>query len=186
MELCIYSGDLGGKGISFDTNGLTGTAVGAGGITGVPFASTAPVDLSSGDLIGVSLLYLDGVVSVTLTDTVTSASYTTTENINLPAVLGTNLAYVGLTGGDGSVGSQQVISNFFFSPLPMLSVQRVGNNVLASWPSAMAPGFVLQENTSLGNTNWVNVATAPTLANGLYEVSMTPALTDQYYRLTLP
>jgi hypothetical protein len=187
MEFNIYSGTRGGVGIAFDTNGLTGAVLGAGGVVGNPFSSTAPVDISSGDPIEVNVEYLDDLLTVTLTDKSTAASYTTTQTVNLPAILGTNMAYIGLTGGtDGTYSSLQTVSNFLFSPLPELSVQADGQDTLVWWPEGPAPGFVLQETPSLSSTNWVDVTTAPTLTNGIYEVVVPKASTENFYRLTLP
>jgi hypothetical protein len=94
---------------------------------------------------------------------------------------------MGLSAGtDGTYASQQIISNFFFTPLPELAVQPQGKNTLISWAEAPAPGFVLQENTTIGTTNWMNVIATPTLTNGEYQVIVPLSLSAQFYRLSLP
>jgi hypothetical protein len=45
--------------------------------------------------------------------------------------------------------------------------------------------FVLQENSNLGSTNWVDVPTSPTLdlTNLHQRVTLTPSLGSSFYRL---
>ncbi len=60
-------------------------------LNGAP--STSPVNLLSGDPINVSLAYDGSILSETLLDTVTSASYNTGYLINLPNTLGGSTAW---------------------------------------------------------------------------------------------
>ena len=52
---------------------------------------------------------------MTLTDTVTLASFTTSTAINIPATVGSNTAYVGFTGGTGSLDAIQDILTWTYS-----------------------------------------------------------------------
>ena len=69
-------------------------------------------------------------------------------------------------------------------PSPRLALDRSGANLGLSWlvPST---GFVLQQNSELGSTNWVEVPTPPTLdyTNLHYRLSLTPSLGSSYFRL---
>ncbi|HME37714.1 MAG TPA: hypothetical protein VKG63_02030, partial [Steroidobacteraceae bacterium] len=53
-------------------------------------------------------------LTLTLTDTVTNASFTTSAPLNIPATVGGNTAYVGFTGGCGGMGAVQKILNWTY------------------------------------------------------------------------
>lgn len=65
---------------------------------------------------------------------------------------------------------------------PLLTISRVGSSVIVSWPSP-STGFLLQENASLGNTNWTNVAQSPTDNGTTKSVTVTPPVGNRFYRL---
>ena len=153
-------GSLGFKGLSpsvavefniYSPNGL-GMALRTNSQTGPPYTSTAPVNLASGRPIDVSMSYDGTTLSTTLTDTVTHARFSTSAVLNIVGVLGTNTAYVGLTGADGGISSTQIISNLQFASLTPLSTQMTETNtVLLTWPNSAA-GLVLQQTSALGST----------------------------------
>jgi hypothetical protein len=106
VEFNVFSGHT--IGTNFATNGATGS-----------YNSTGSVDLSSGDPIRVSLSYDGSVLHETLTDTKTSATFSTSYTTDIAGVLGSGTAFVGFTGGTGEGTSVQVISDFsFLSPVP--------------------------------------------------------------------
>ena len=82
-----------------------------GAIPSVPAIdlSSTGINLHSGDTIAVQMIYNGTVLTMTLTDTVTQAIYTTNFTINIPATVGGNTAYVGFTGGTGSAIADQTI-----------------------------------------------------------------------------
>jgi hypothetical protein len=183
LELNLYSGDHGGEGITFGTEGNVPDNDAALG----DFLSTAPVSLTSGDPINVQIYYNQNDVSVRLTDVVTTNTFTTSFSANLPDDVG-SVAYVGFTGGTGSVTSIQTISNFVFSysEPPVLSIKRgaAAGSFVVSWPIGVASAFVLQESATL-NGKWTNVSTAPQNVNLQNEVTLTPGTTASFYRLSL-
>jgi hypothetical protein len=158
-------------GYAFQTNGGTGV-----------YTSASPINLASGDPINVSVLYLNGVLSMTLTDSVARTSFTTNTALDIPTVVGTNMAYVGFTGGDGSAVSTQVISNFTFVSLVEMSAQNAGGNQLTiSWPGASG-GYVLQQNTNLASGSWVPVPNV----GATNQVTVPASNGTMFYRLTQP
>jgi hypothetical protein len=174
FEFNLYGAATGGSGLQLGTNGATGN-----------YASFAPIVITNGDPIGVTLRYAGIIASLVLTDAVTHASFSTNYAVNIPAVLGTNTAYVGFTAGTGADNSSQQIEDFFFTPLPTLSLQPAGGNSLRlSWTAGIGE-FGLQENSSLTGTNWVNVTNAVNYASGLYEVVVPLTGGVRYYRLGL-
>jgi hypothetical protein len=106
LEFNVYSSDT--VGINFGENGSVPSS----------FYSTSPVNLASGDPINVSVSYSGGVFGVFLQDAInTNETWSTSAPLNIPSVIGTNMGYVGFTGGDSSDTSVQTISNFLFVSL---------------------------------------------------------------------
>jgi hypothetical protein len=174
IQFNIYANN--GVGIQFRTNGLTGT----------PYATTAPVNLAGGDPIGVTLRYDGATLAMVLTDAVTRVSFSTNWSLALPGILGSGSAYVGFTGADGGTASTERISNFSFISLPRLATQfSSAGTILFLWPAA-AGGFVLQQNSSLNPTTWVTYAEPPDLIGGQNQLSVSPAVGSRFYRLALP
>src|SRR6202044_2933962 len=73
------------------------------------------VILSSGDSIAAHMTY-DGVnLVMTLTDNVVNKTFTYTFPINIPSTIGSNVAYIGFTGGSGGESSSQKILSWTFT-----------------------------------------------------------------------
>jgi len=65
---------------------------------------------------------------------------------------------------------------------PILSILKTTtNSVVIFW--APATGFVLQQTPALGQPAWVNVTNPVNLVNSMDQVVITPAPTNQFYRL---
>jgi hypothetical protein len=73
------------------------------------------VDFHSGDTINATATYNGTTLALTLVDATTQQTFSTSETINLPQVLGAQTAYVGFTAGTGSDDSIQTISEFDFT-----------------------------------------------------------------------
>ncbi|HEX3720704.1 MAG TPA: immunoglobulin domain-containing protein [Verrucomicrobiae bacterium] len=174
LEFNIYEGDtVGGVGISVETNGAIGTV-----------HSTGSVNINSGDIIAINLAYFNAVLTINLDDTLTGSQFTLTTNVNIPAKVGGNTAYVGFTGSDGGDKATQLISNFSFISVPSLTFQTTNGQPTISWTSSVGD-YVLQETPSLLPTNWVTVPTVPTATNDENQVTVAPGGTSEFYRLSL-
>src|ERR1700738_3888327 len=69
------------------------------------------VNLHSGDIFQVHMTYDGTTLTMTITDTVTNATFTNAWTINIPATVGGSTAFVGFTGGTGGqTATQQIIS----------------------------------------------------------------------------
>jgi hypothetical protein len=100
VDFNIYSGNGGSK------SGFTGNGI-------ISFASTSPVDITSGHPINVTVLYNGTAITETLLDTTTGQTFTASQPGAPP--LGGPTAYVGFTGATGGVNANQTISNFSYS-----------------------------------------------------------------------
>ncbi len=75
---------------------------------------TGKVDLHSGDSFSVHMVYNGTTLTMTLTDGVTNASFTTSWTVNIPSIVGGNTAFVGFTGGTGGLTASQKIETWNF------------------------------------------------------------------------
>ena len=178
LELNLYNGGTEIRGYAFKTGGLTG-ASGANG----NYAPLGSVNLNAGNPVNFSLYYSQGVLSLTASDTVALTTFTTNLNVgSLPGILGTNNAYVGFTGGDGSSTSVQSISNFSFLSLMSLNAQISGTSMVLSWPADVSL-YQLQTSPSLTSPSWTNVATPAVVVGGQDTVTVPVTGTQAFYRL---
>jgi hypothetical protein len=75
---------------------------------------TGKVDLHSGDTFSVHMVYNGTTLTMTLTDGVTNATFTTSWTVNVPSIVGGNTAFVGFTGGTGGLTASQKIETWNF------------------------------------------------------------------------
>jgi hypothetical protein len=102
------------------------TGGGGNGSTGlytngaIPSSTTSPdvpitgVNLNSGNPITVALVYDGTTLSMTLTDTVTHASFSHSWTINIPSTVGANTAYVGFTAASSYWSANQYIKSWTY------------------------------------------------------------------------
>ncbi|MHB1767206.1 MAG: PEP-CTERM sorting domain-containing protein [Phycisphaerae bacterium] len=93
-------------------------AINANGSTAPAFTSTSPVNAELTDKINFAITYNGTTLSVNMTDPTTGKSYSTSEVVDIPTVVGSSLAYVGFTGGTGGANTEQQISNFSYTTVP--------------------------------------------------------------------
>jgi hypothetical protein len=171
LQINIY-GDT--PGVAFNTNGNTGG-----------YVATGDVNVSSGDPIKFDITYIGGVVYLTLSNTITAATFSTELPVgSLPERVGSELAWVGFTGADGGVVSTQNISEFSFIPLPTMTAQPVGANVVLAWPGTIG-GYKIQSANSLTAPVWVDAGLTETLVGGQFQATVPAGSGSKYYRLVL-
>jgi hypothetical protein len=83
----------------------------------VPAIDLGPmgINLHSGDIMHAHMVYDGTKLTLTLTDTVTSASVVEIFPVNIPAVLGGTTAYVGFTGGTGGLAATQNVLTWSYT-----------------------------------------------------------------------
>jgi Bacterial lectin len=87
-----------------------------GAYPSVPALNLTPsgVNLHGTDILRAHINYDGTTLTLTLTDTVTGASFTASQAINIPATVGGNSAYVGFTAGTGGLSAVQQILNWTY------------------------------------------------------------------------
>ena len=83
------------------------------------------IDLHSGHAFAVNMVYGSGSLTMTITDTVTSAVFSRTWTIDIPMTLGppatpATTGYVGFTGGTGGITATQNILTWTLGPTPIV------------------------------------------------------------------
>lgn len=184
FEINIYPLASGNVGVAYGTNGATpGSAIPLS-----PYTPTSPVSFASGDPISVRLYVNAGVMVVNLKDLTTGATFTGSHNFGdlVPIVNGSS-AFVGFTAGTGGLYSIQTVSNFQFSYTtpPVLTVTSSNNNAVVTWPVSVSTLFKLQKSSTVTGS-YANVTTAPTIVNGMNQITVPQTGTSQFFRLFLP
>jgi len=123
-SMCIVLGTVDGNSASAClTACVTGGAPPAYGTTTNLLPSS--IDFRTGDVFAVQLTYNGTTLTETITDNTTHATFTQSYTINIPAIVGSNTAQVGFTGGTGGshVATQNVLTWTYSSTAGSLIVQ---------------------------------------------------------------
>jgi hypothetical protein len=83
----------------------------AGSVSLVP----SGIDIHSGHVMTVKLVYDGTNLTMTLTDTVTKVAFTKAFAVNIPSIVGSKTAYVGFTGASGGIGADQEILTWTYA-----------------------------------------------------------------------
>jgi len=78
------------------------------------------IDLHSGHVFNVHMIYGGGSLAMTITDTVTNAVFSHTWTIDIPTTIGASTAYAGFTGGTGGITATQNILSWTLGPTPVV------------------------------------------------------------------
>ncbi|MGD0098492.1 MAG: chitobiase/beta-hexosaminidase C-terminal domain-containing protein [Terracidiphilus sp.] len=77
--------------------------------------STTGIDLHSDDTFIANVTYNGTILSMTITDMITGAAYSTSWPINIPSIVGGDTAYVGFTGGTSGLTSSQKVETWVYT-----------------------------------------------------------------------
>ena len=177
-----YSGITNSAAVLFNIFNQSSVAFGSNGVIG-GYGSTLPVNLPSGNPIMVNLNYAGSTLTVTLSNTVTADVFTTNMVVgSLASIVGTNVAYIGITAATGGVSSQQQVSNFQYIPVPSLAAQSAGGLANLTWPASIG-GYSVQSGSNLSAPVWSTVNALINQVNGNNQVTVSPTNSAEFYRL---
>jgi hypothetical protein len=127
----------------------------------------------------ISLTYNGTILSMSITDLVTGAEYSTSWPINIPSIVGGNTAYVGFTGGSGTGSSSQKILTWNYtvgsSSLP-LATTPIFNPPGGSYTSAQTVG--ISSLTSGATIYYTTNGSTPTTSSSVYTVPISVSSTE--------
>jgi hypothetical protein len=160
-----------------DSTGLyTGGAIPT--VPAVDLSSTG-INLHSGDVMHAHMLYDGTNLTMTLTDTVTSAAVTEVFPVNISSLVGGSTAYVGFTGGTGGLSAtQNVLSWTYVSPAGNVAAAPVFSPVAGTYTTSQTVTIsdATAGTTIYYTTNGTTPTTSSTVYNGPITVSATETL----------
>jgi Legume lectin domain/Chitobiase/beta-hexosaminidase C-terminal domain len=147
------------------TNGVAPT------VPAIDLSSTG-IDLHSDDTMAIHLVYNGTTLTMTITDTVTNAVYTTSFPINIPATVGGNTAYVGFTGGTGGATSSQKILTWSYVPGAVAPTVATPTFSVAAGTYPTAQSVTIADATSGATIYYTTNNTAPTTSSTKYTAAI--------------
>lgn len=167
-----------------------GTTLGTGGAAPGGFTGTTSVNISSGNPIGVKLVYDNAAKTLTetLTDLVSNSVYTQVfTGADLVAALGGGTSgYIGFTGGTGGATATQQISGYEFNNysqgITLANNVNVANSATAGFQvlpisAGGAGAATVQGHLTLGSGSTLNVTGGATSTNTAYAFNVTGVTT---------
>jgi len=135
--------------------------------------SPSGIQLGSGDSIQAQLTYDGTTLTLNLHDLVTNDTFTTSQAINIPQVVGGNAAYVGFTGGTGGLSASQKILTWTYT------TQAVPPSFApAAGTYSAAQSVALTSATSDAVIYYTTDGSTPTAASTRYSTSVNVAASE--------
>jgi len=129
--------------------------------------SSAGIDLHSGDLMQAHIVYDGANLTMTLTDTVTSATVTEVFPVDIPSLVGASTAYVGFTGGTGGLAAtQNVLSWSYVSGTQSSAATPTFSPAAGTYTTAQT--VTIRDATGGASIYYTTDGTTPTTSSTLY------------------
>jgi len=130
--------------------------------------SPSGIELNSDDGLTATLTYDGTALTLNLVDGVTNDTFTTSQAINIPQVIGSNTAYVGFTGASGGLSASQKLTSWTYTTqaLPPAFSPAAGR-------FSSAQSVVLSSGTADAVIYYTTDGTTPTAASAVYNGPIT-------------
>ena len=130
--------------------------------------TSSGVNLHSGDVFHVHMTYDGTTLTLTITDTTTKATFTTSWPVDIPSIVGEDAAYVGFTAGTGGLTATQEILNWTLTSAgstglgPLFSVSSTSVTFPSQYVGTSgAPQNITVTNSGTAALNISNVTVSP-------------------------
>jgi len=137
--------------------------------------TSSEVNLHSGDIMVVQAVYDGATLTMTITDTVTNATFSTSFTINIPATVGGNTAYMGFTGGTGTFTASQEILTWTYAPVAGLPTPTF-TPVAGTYTTAQT--VTITDSSSGATIYYTTDGTTPTTSSTQYTGPITLSSTE--------
>ena len=139
--------------------------------------TSSGVNLHSGDPMHAHITYDGTTLTLTLTDVTTNASFTTSWAVNIPTIVGGNVAYVGFTAGTGGNASVQSIQSWTFtSGTVQTTATPIFSPGTGSYTSAQT--VTISDSTAGAVIYYTTDGTTPTTSSTRYTGAITVSSTE--------
>ena len=189
-----YAGIGNSVAVKFDLYNNSGEGVNSVGlyqngalpITPASDLSSSGINLHSGDKFSVHMTYNGATLAMSITDGTTGAVYNASWSINIPQVIGSNIAYVGFTGGTGGLTATQNIQTWsFLSGTQQQAAATAPIFSPAPGSYAAAQSVTLSTTTSGAAIYYTTDGSTPTASSALYSNAIQISATSTIKGLTV-
>jgi len=140
--------------------------------------STSGIDLHSDDTMAVHMTYDGATLTMKITDQVTSASFTTSWTVNIPAAVGGNTAYVGFTGATGGgTSSQKILTWSYFNTTTATTTATPTFTPVAGTYST-AQNVTISDASSGATIYYTTDGSTPTTSSAVYSAPIAVSATE--------
>jgi hypothetical protein len=139
--------------------------------------SSTGINLHSGDIMAVQLVYDGTNLTMTLTDTVTKATVTEVFPVNIPSIVGGSTAYVGFTGATGGeTATQNVLSWTYVSPAGNVATAPAFSPATGTYTTSQS--VTISDATTGATIYYTTNGTTPTTSSTVYSGPITVSATE--------
>ncbi|WP_433966375.1 chitobiase/beta-hexosaminidase C-terminal domain-containing protein [Tunturiibacter gelidiferens] len=135
--------------------------------------TSSGVILRSGDPMRAHLTYDGTTLTMTLADPLVGKTFTYSQAINIPLIVGGNTAYVGFTGGTGGSTSTQKILTWTYAPQPGTSPTATPVFSPAGGNYTTAQSVVLSDSSTGAVIYYTTDGSSPTTSSAVYSGAIT-------------